>query len=184
MWRHTVSLLILLLATLPLELRNSSEINSHSRILSYSLGTDHAQKTQFYCCVEQTTQKTRVTCQTASSLVRYQHWTWRGRHRKHSLVYCCVLDRVYRAVAWQRVDGIRYNITSNLWKPAAMDSDGKAARDMQNSKRHSTWGGSPFFMEPCSSKDAILNHKHSVHMILSKDTFHIFTSRFVKLSLS
>jgi hypothetical protein len=35
---------------------------------------------------------------------------WRGRHRKHSLVYCCVLDRVYRAVAWQRVDQIRYNI--------------------------------------------------------------------------
>jgi hypothetical protein len=25
-------------------------------------------------------------------------------------MYCCVLDRVYRAVAWQRVDQIRYNI--------------------------------------------------------------------------
>jgi hypothetical protein len=37
---------------LSLELRNSSEVNSHS------LGTDHAQKTQFYCCVAQTTQKT------------------------------------------------------------------------------------------------------------------------------
>jgi hypothetical protein len=32
----------------------------------------------------QTSQKTRVTCQTASSLVRYQHWAWRARHRKHS----------------------------------------------------------------------------------------------------
>jgi hypothetical protein len=42
----------------PLELRNSSEVNSHSRILSYPLVTDHAQKTQFYCCVAQTTQKT------------------------------------------------------------------------------------------------------------------------------
>jgi hypothetical protein len=24
--------------------------------------------------------------------------------------YCCVLDRVYRAVAWQRVDQIRYSM--------------------------------------------------------------------------
>jgi hypothetical protein len=44
--------------TVPLELQNSSEVNSHSRIISYSLGTDHAQKTQFYCCVAQTTLKT------------------------------------------------------------------------------------------------------------------------------
>jgi hypothetical protein len=35
-------------------------------------------------------------------------WLHRG-HGKHSLLYCCVLDRVYRAVAWQRVDQIRYN---------------------------------------------------------------------------
>jgi hypothetical protein len=33
--------------------------------------------------------------------------TW--RHEKHSLIYCYVLDRVYRAVAWQCVDQIRYN---------------------------------------------------------------------------
>jgi hypothetical protein len=52
----------------------------------------------------QTTQKTHVTCQTASSLVFYQDWAWRGRHRKHSLIYCSLLDRVYRAVAWQSVD--------------------------------------------------------------------------------
>jgi hypothetical protein len=36
-------------------------------------------------------------------------WRHRG-HGKHSLLYCCVLDRVYRAVTWQRVDQIRYNI--------------------------------------------------------------------------
>jgi hypothetical protein len=35
-------------------------------------------------------------------------WRHRG-HGKHSLLYCCLLDRVYRAVAWQRVDEIRYN---------------------------------------------------------------------------
>jgi hypothetical protein len=32
----------------PLELWNSSEVNSQSRILSYPLGTDHTQKTQLY----------------------------------------------------------------------------------------------------------------------------------------
>jgi hypothetical protein len=36
-------------------------------------------------------------------------WCHRG-HGKHSFLYCCVLDRVYRAVAWQRVDQICYNI--------------------------------------------------------------------------
>jgi hypothetical protein len=30
--------------------------------------------------------------------------------RKHCLICCCVLDRVYRAVALQRVDQIRYNV--------------------------------------------------------------------------
>jgi hypothetical protein len=34
---------------------------------------------------------------------------WRlGRiYRKHSFLYCCVLDHVYRAVAWQCVDQVR-----------------------------------------------------------------------------
>jgi hypothetical protein len=41
-----------------LELRNSREVNSHFCILSHPLGTDHAHKTQFYCYVAQTTQKT------------------------------------------------------------------------------------------------------------------------------
>jgi hypothetical protein len=31
-------------------------------------------------------------------------------HRKHRFLYYCVLDRVYRAVAWQRIDQIHYNI--------------------------------------------------------------------------
>jgi hypothetical protein len=55
-----------------------------------------------------TPQKTRVTCQTASSLIRCQHWAWRGRYRKRGLIYCCVFDRVYGAVAWQHVVQIRY----------------------------------------------------------------------------
>jgi hypothetical protein len=40
---------------------------------------------------------------------------WRvGRiYRKHSFLYCRVLDRVYRAVAWQRVDQIHYNILAD-----------------------------------------------------------------------
>jgi hypothetical protein len=52
--------------------------------------------------------KTRVMCQTASSLVIYHHWAWRGRHRKHSLIYYYLLFRVYGTVVWQCVDEIRY----------------------------------------------------------------------------
>jgi hypothetical protein len=29
-------------------------------------------------------------------------------------IYCCGLDRVYRAVAWKRVDQIRYNIKTGV----------------------------------------------------------------------
>jgi hypothetical protein len=62
---------------------SSSQVNSYSRILLYPPGKDHPQKTQpLYSCMAQTTQKTRVTYQTASSLVRFQHRAWRGRHRK------------------------------------------------------------------------------------------------------
>jgi hypothetical protein len=51
-------------------------------IVLHPLGTDHAQKTQpLYCCMAQTTEKTRVTCRTASSLVRYQQWAWHGGRR-------------------------------------------------------------------------------------------------------
>jgi hypothetical protein len=72
----------------PLELRNSSEVNSHSRILSYPLGTDHAKKIQFYCCVAQTTQKTSHVI-TISPV----HWLADcdlGTSYKH-LFYCCVI---------------------------------------------------------------------------------------------
>jgi hypothetical protein len=31
-------------------------------------------------------------------------------YRKHSFLYCCVMDSVYGPVAWQRVDQIRYDI--------------------------------------------------------------------------
>jgi hypothetical protein len=49
-------------------------------------------------------------------MIAIQPIYWRvGRiYRKHSFLYCCVLDRVYRAVAWQLVDQIRYNI-NKLW---------------------------------------------------------------------
>jgi hypothetical protein len=87
----------------PLELPNSSEVNSHSRILSYPLGTDHAQKTHFYCCVAQTTQKT-------SHVITISPVHWRAdcclkTSYEHS-PYCWVHVSwgVYRAVAWQCVD--------------------------------------------------------------------------------
>jgi hypothetical protein len=86
----------------PSELRNSSEVNSYSRILSYPLGTDHAQKTQFYCCVGQTTQKTSHVI-----VIPPVHWCvdcCLATSYKH-LSYCCVCvsRAVYRAVAWQCV---------------------------------------------------------------------------------
>jgi hypothetical protein len=71
----------------PLELRNSSEVNSHSRILPYPLGTDHAQKTQFYCCVAQTTQKRNHVI-----IISPAHWLadcCLATSYKHSS-YCCV----------------------------------------------------------------------------------------------
>jgi hypothetical protein len=71
----------------PLELRNSSEVNSLSRILSCSLGTDHAQKTQFYCCMAQTTQKTSHVI--TISLVHWCADCCLATSHKHSS-YCCV----------------------------------------------------------------------------------------------
>jgi hypothetical protein len=45
-------------------------------------------------------------------MIAIQPVYWRGGriYRKYSLLYCCVLDRIYRTVAWQHVDQIRYNI--------------------------------------------------------------------------
>jgi hypothetical protein len=40
------------------------------------------------------------------------YWLVGRIYRKHSFVYCCVLDHVYRAVAWQHVDQIRYNMSA------------------------------------------------------------------------
>jgi hypothetical protein len=40
--------------------------------------------------------------QSASSLVRHQHWAWRGRHRKHSFIYCSLLDLCV-ATRWSKL---------------------------------------------------------------------------------
>jgi hypothetical protein len=78
-----------------LELRNSSEVNSRSLILSHPLGTDHAQKTQFYCCVAQITQKTSHVI-----TILPVHWhaeCYLETSYKHSS-YCCVtLSEVFTA---------------------------------------------------------------------------------------
>jgi hypothetical protein len=86
-----------------LELRNSSEVNSYSHILSYPLGMEHTQKTQFYCCVAQTTQ---ITSHVIAILP--VHWCadcCLATSYKH-LSYCCVRvsQGVYQAIPWQCVD--------------------------------------------------------------------------------
>jgi hypothetical protein len=73
-----------------LELWKSGPVNSHSRIPSYSLGTDHAQKTQFYCCVAQATQKTSHVI--AISLVHWRCDCCLATSYKHTS-YCCVVLR-------------------------------------------------------------------------------------------
>jgi hypothetical protein len=40
----------------------------------------------------------------------FLHCCMTSSHRKYRFLHCCLLDRVYRAVAWQRVDQIRYSI--------------------------------------------------------------------------
>jgi hypothetical protein len=101
-------------SAVPLNLRNSNSVNSHSRIFLYPLGMEHAQKTQrLPCCMAQTTQKRRGI---ANSLVRYRHWVWCGRHKKHNIIYCCVLDSVCRDVSRQRVDQTLYNVQKDLVK--------------------------------------------------------------------
>jgi hypothetical protein len=49
-------------------------------------------------------QQTHITWSLPTLVCRH-----RG-HGKHSFLYCCVLDHVYRAVTWQRVGQIRYNM--------------------------------------------------------------------------
>jgi hypothetical protein len=85
------------------------EVNFHSCILSYPLGTGHTQKTQpLYCCMAQTTLKT-------SHMIAISPVHWRAdcclaTSYKHSS-YCCVLVSwgVYSAVAWQCVDISQYD---------------------------------------------------------------------------
>jgi hypothetical protein len=101
----------------PLELRSSSEVNSHSHILSYPLGTDHAQKTQFYCCIMQTTQKTSHMI-----TILPVHWCadcCLAMNYKHSS-YCCVSVSwgIYWAVAWQCVDTSQYLAVWQNWEPS------------------------------------------------------------------
>jgi hypothetical protein len=74
----------------PLELRNSSEVNSHSRILSYPLGTNDTQKTQFYHCVAHATQKTSHV--TTISPVHWRADFCLATTYRHSS-YCCVTLR-------------------------------------------------------------------------------------------
>jgi hypothetical protein len=60
----------------------------------------------------QTTQKTSVTCNTGSSLVRYQHWAWRERHRKHSLMHCCMAYTTQKTVSHVRLR-VHWSVTSS-----------------------------------------------------------------------
>jgi hypothetical protein len=93
----------------PLELRNSSEVNFHSCILSYPLGTDHAQKTQpLYCSVAQTTHQ-------ISRVITISPVHWRAdcclatSYKRSS--YCCVtLSEVFITPL---PICTRYNITKN-----------------------------------------------------------------------
>jgi hypothetical protein len=65
----------------------TSELKSGQFPFPYSLGTDHVQKTQFYCCVAQITQKTSHII-TISPI----HWhadSSSATSYKHSS-YCCV----------------------------------------------------------------------------------------------
>jgi hypothetical protein len=81
---------------LSLELRNSSQVNSHSQILLYPLGTDHAQKIHpLYFCVAQTTQK-------ISHAMTISPFDWRAdcclTTNYNHLSSCCVtLSEVFNA---------------------------------------------------------------------------------------
>jgi hypothetical protein len=80
-----------------------TEINSQCRILLYPPCTDHAQKTQFHCCVAQTMQETSHVI--TISPVHWRADCYLATCYKHSS-YCCmrVSRDVYRAAAWQCVD--------------------------------------------------------------------------------
>jgi hypothetical protein len=80
-----------------LELRNTNQVNSHSCILSYPLGTDHVQKTQpLYCCMTQTTLK--ISHVIAISPAQWHTDCCLATNYKHSS-YCWVTlsDKVFLA---------------------------------------------------------------------------------------
>jgi hypothetical protein len=83
------------LTALPLELRKSSEFEPHSRIFSYPLGTDHAQKTHYYCCVAQTTQK--ATHVITISPVHWRADCWLATSSKYSSYYWATKSEVFIA---------------------------------------------------------------------------------------
>jgi hypothetical protein len=51
------------------------------------------------------------------------YWLVGRIYRKHNVLYCCVLDRVYRAVAWQRVDQLRCYIVAYLLKVEIVEAE-------------------------------------------------------------
>jgi hypothetical protein len=92
----------------PLIRSKSIPIPVFSRILS-------ARTTHRKHSLAQTTQKTRVTCQTASWFVRYQHWEWRERHRKHSpMEYCCICSNKY-LVNYARESHVGLHVNCSLF---------------------------------------------------------------------
>jgi hypothetical protein len=82
----------------------------------YSRGTDHTENTSlgFYPLLCDVTVYAEVClssrCLETGCITRCSTAARRGRHRKHSFIYCRLLDRVHVAVAWERADQICYNI--------------------------------------------------------------------------
>jgi hypothetical protein len=93
----------------PLECRNSSQVNSHSRTLIFFRHGPRIENTVLLLRSADHTEKTSHVSD-FEFIGPLPTLDLGGRHRKQSLIYCCVLDRVYRAVAWQRVDQICYNV--------------------------------------------------------------------------
>jgi hypothetical protein len=68
-------------------LQNSTQFSNANSLIQFShplLATDSRHIDSAW-----TTQKTRVTCQTACSLVHYQHCAWHGPQRRN--LFCCPL---------------------------------------------------------------------------------------------
>jgi hypothetical protein len=95
-----------------LELRNSIEVNSHYRIFSYPLGTDHAQKTQsLYYFTAQTTLKTSHVI--AFSPVHWRADCYLATSCKHSSSCCVTLSEVFIAPLPSYT---HYNLYQTTWR--------------------------------------------------------------------